>query len=250
MNEHPEEGVQLLWTGGWDSTFQLLRLLLRDEVSVTPWYVIDAERRSTGRELDTMRRIRAELGRRFPAARQRLRPQHYRAVEDIQPDPGVTADWECVAHRYGIGGQYDWLARLCRQEGVESLQLSIHREDRAHGVVVAAREGEDEVSRAARRLFAPFTFPLLETTKLEMAAEAERAGWQGLMEMTWFCHSPTFGGRPCGRCNPCRYAAEEGLGRRIPWWNRGLAVPERYLLRPLRRVAAAGLRRSRRAPAR
>ena len=74
MADVTNEGVQLLWTGGWDSTFQLLNLLLREGAVVTPWYVIDAERRSTGVELDTMRRLRGELARQFPEARTRLRP--------------------------------------------------------------------------------------------------------------------------------------------------------------------------------
>jgi len=250
MADVTNEGVQLLWTGGWDSTFQLLNLLLREGAVVTPWYVIDAERRSTGVELDTMRRLRGELARQFPEARTRLRPQRFRAVEDIAPDPSIADDWQRVAGEYRIGGQYDWLARLCHQEGLEALQLSIHRDDRARAAVLGARAGRDPASQAAARLFAPFSFPLLETTKLAMAEEAGRAGWQPLMEKTWFCHAPTAGGRPCGRCNPCRYAAEEGLGYRIPWWNRGLAWPGRYLVRPLRHGAAAGARRLGRAPAR
>ncbi|MFW6350727.1 MAG: hypothetical protein ACOC3U_10195 [Thiohalospira sp.] len=243
MDEEGNEGVPLLWTGGWDSTFQLLDLLLRQGVVVTPWYVIDAERRSTGVELDTMRRIREELARRFPEARTRLRPQRFRAVEDIAPEPSLSADWQRAAGKFRIGGQYDWLARLCRQEGLEGLQLSIHRDDRARAAVLAAREPTDPADEAAGRLFSPFEFPLLETTKVAMGEAADRAGWRPLMERTWFCHAPTPGGRPCGRCNPCRFTVEEGLGYRIPWWNRGLAIPDRYLLRPLRRGAAAGVRR-------
>ncbi|MFP4181588.1 MAG: hypothetical protein ACLFTX_03215 [Thiohalospira sp.] len=161
MDEEGNEGVPLLWTGGWDSTFQLLDLLLRQGVVVTPWYVIDAERRSTGVELDTMRRIREELARRFPEARTRLRPQRFRAVEDIAPEPSLSADWQRVAGKFRIGGQYDWLARLCRQEGLEGLQLSIHRDDRARAAVLAAREPTDPADEAAGRLFSPFEFPLL-----------------------------------------------------------------------------------------
>lgn len=243
MGDRMNEGVPLLWTGGWDSTFQLLHLLLREGATVTPWYVIDAERRSTGVELDTMRRIRGELARRFPRARARLRPQCFRAVEDIGPDGDISADWQRVAGVYHIGGQYDWLARLCRQEGLEALQLSIHRDDRARAAVLGAREGRDPVSAAAARLFRPFSLPLLETTKLEMAEASARHAWMPIMESTWFCHAPTAGGRACGRCNPCRYAVGEGMGYRIPWWNRGLALPDRYLRRPLRRGAAAGFRR-------
>ena len=32
----------LLWTGGWDSTFRLLSLLLREQREVQPYYILDS----------------------------------------------------------------------------------------------------------------------------------------------------------------------------------------------------------------
>jgi queuosine biosynthesis protein QueC len=57
--------------------------------------------------------------------------------------------------------------------------------------------------------------PLFNFTKKEMEAEAISLGFIDLMEQTWFCHVPRQDGSPCGRCSPCRYTKEEGLGRRI-----------------------------------
>lgn len=34
----------LLWTGGWDSTFRVLQLLLCSRDAVQPHYIIDPER--------------------------------------------------------------------------------------------------------------------------------------------------------------------------------------------------------------
>lgn len=45
---------------------------------------------------------------------------------------------------------------------------------------------------------------------------AEKHGFDDIMEETWFCHTPTKDGKPCGMCNPCKYTREEGLGRRGP----------------------------------
>ena len=50
--------VRLLWTGGWDSTFQLLRLLLVQGRHVTPYYLMRDRRPSVPFELETMTRIR------------------------------------------------------------------------------------------------------------------------------------------------------------------------------------------------
>lgn len=55
------EPIKILWTGGWDSTFQLLRLLFLDKQPVEPYYLIDEERPSTGIELLTMKRIRQSI---------------------------------------------------------------------------------------------------------------------------------------------------------------------------------------------
>ncbi len=65
------------------------------------------------------------------------------------------------------------------------------------------------------RLFQQFRFPIFSCTKVEMQRVAREHGFADLMEMTWFCYSPTRRMEPCGRCNPCRYTAEEGLSRRI-----------------------------------
>ena len=54
--------VQLFWTGGWDSTFQLLRLLLDQRAPVVPYYLLRDRRTSTTHELEAMERIRAAHG--------------------------------------------------------------------------------------------------------------------------------------------------------------------------------------------
>ena len=45
--------AHLFWTGGWDSTFRLLQLLLEENKIVQTHYVIRSEQ-STGQEIDTM----------------------------------------------------------------------------------------------------------------------------------------------------------------------------------------------------
>ena len=59
MNSHRE--TSLLWTGGWDSTYRLLELLLVHGGTVQPYYLIDTHRRSLRLELRTMRRIKSLL---------------------------------------------------------------------------------------------------------------------------------------------------------------------------------------------
>ena len=71
-----DDPVQLLWTGGWDSTFRLLTLLVLEQRRVQPYYVLDDERRrrSVSAEREAMRRIREALGRSHSEAAARLAP--------------------------------------------------------------------------------------------------------------------------------------------------------------------------------
>ena len=64
----------LLWTGGWDSTFRLLTLLLREQHEVQPYYILDSlhYRPAVPAEREAMRLIRQALLKRWPEAAVRL----------------------------------------------------------------------------------------------------------------------------------------------------------------------------------
>jgi hypothetical protein len=214
--------INLLWTGGWDSTFRLLQILQDGEGVVQPWYVIREKRRSVGMEIRTMHVIRKRIAARNALWSDRIAASRYVGAEEDQTDVEAI---ERMRGRGHLGMQYAWLNRVAVSLGLNDLELSIHRDDRAHEfvapMVVPIREGStiyklsSEVTDPDLRLFQPFHLPILDWTKLSMQEYAVQHGLLELMDMTWFCHSP-HGDRPCGRCNPCRYTAAEGLARRIP----------------------------------
>ena len=212
--------VHLLWTGGWDSTFRLLQLLLLSDRVVQPHYVIDSGRRSTDIELRTMEDLRRALAKEHPAAAGRLRPTRFQDLAEIPPVPGISQAFLRIRAHTRIGGQYDWLARYCAHEAVSAMELGIHCDDRAHHVLARiVRDGrvrEDAHGSDEWQVFRCFRFPLFDTPKTVMAEQAAARGWSRYMDMTWFCHSPRANGTPCGICAPCRFTAEEGLGHRLP----------------------------------
>lgn len=249
----PDPPVSLLWTGGWDSTFRLLQLLLEHRLPVQPLYLLDDTRASSKVEIATMERLRAAIARKHPHTRYLLRPLSIVRVADLAPDPDVEAAHARLAVRDGIGSQYDWLARFARQHGTPGIELTLDCIQKgASGVLldhavharaphgyptyrVPADEAEDDVAL----LFGRFAYPLIGTTREEMRDAAERKGWSDLMASTWFCHRPANGGQPCGLCHPCRANIEEGFGWRIPPKRRALSAVYRYTLLPFR----AGARR-------
>lgn len=217
------ETVQLLWTGGWDSTFRLLEVLLVHGCRVQPWYLRDDERASSDWEWSAMQEVREEIQRQNPEAGDRLLPTRVVPVSEIEPNPEISSRYV----KTSLGSQYDWLARFADQFGIEGLELSVEKRgsrlykmlwpnvDRIEGCGGASYQLKKDISRSELELFRSFSFPILDRTKADLRREAASRGWEEMMGLTWFCHEPR-DGRPCGKCTPCMITIQEGLGTRIP----------------------------------
>lgn len=210
--------VNLLWTGGWDSTFRLLSLVLDEGRVVQPHYIIDVERPSTRLELATMGRIKERV---VAEAAGYILPMRVTPIYDIAPDEEITEAFHRLAQRYRLGSQYDWLARYGRQNQIDGLELSVHVDDRAEVFLrgrVADGTGVWRVANSADEdlaaVFGPFAFPLLTLSKVQMRELARQQGYLGILEMSWFCHAPVRE-QPCGRCDPCRFSIKEGMAYRL-----------------------------------
>ena len=230
-----ENSVNIFWTGGWDSTFQLLKLLLVYKVPVIPYYIIDPERRSTGREIKAMKNIKLMLLNKYPETKKLFYPTRYFSVMDIAPDQELEDAFHAIKKEYHIGDQYNWLARFCKEQNISDVQVCIElhpTQDASHfdvePMLKESKVGEQTILRVDPQykdtneytLFQYFSFPIIRTTKHEMVAFAEEHDWMEIMNKTWFCHTPTCRNKPCGKCNPCLRVIEEGMGRRIPFERR------------------------------
>lgn len=247
--------VNLLWTGGWDSSFQLLQLLLLHRREVVPHYLVDATRPSSRTELATMERIRDHLFDEYPHTRQSLKPLRRFDVADLAPDDRIKDAFDRIAAETFIGSQYEWLARFCAQQGISQLELAAgERGGRIHRIIEAFVAPSDSDGYRTYRfrpeyrdtkefaVFGEFSFPLFELSKLQTAEIAEANGWLNTLKLTSFCHKSRNGEEPCGYCNPCLYAVDEGFGWRIPRRNRIKGAFYRALIRPMKAPAKAVIR--------
>lgn len=223
MPRKPEHGApaHVLWTGGWDSTFRVLELLVTSEREVVPHYVVDTERVSTITELQAMERIVGRVKSDYPDAAARLRPHVLRLKSDIPPDAQVESRYLELRKLIDLGTQYSWLRRYADSLPGVALELGVIRSGgKASTLLRPHLVSENGVTRIkpeapdAFQLFAPFEFPIAHRSKTDMGEEAERLGVLDLMMLTWFCHSPRKG-RPCGVCVPCRDAANMGMEHRL-----------------------------------
>jgi hypothetical protein len=219
--------TNLLWTGGWDSTFRLLQLVLQEKVQVQPFYLIDADRQSTGIEIKTMRNIKNCLLREYPLIRNLLFPTKFFEVADIKADTEISKAFQIILVKKYLGEQYDWLARFCEQKHINKIELCVHQDDKAHNIIAPYIKGQSilKVNGPEHTLFKYYVFPIFNLSKIEMAKISETNNWNRYMNMTWFCHKPR-NGKPCGRCNPCLYTIREGMAYRVPLSNRisGFAI--------------------------
>lgn len=234
----------LLWTGGWDSTFRLLQLLLDQRISVTPYYLV-SKRKSVRFEQKAMEMIRKTLVDSYSFVEELLQPTELFYLESINTNLEISEAHEAISSKKYLGNQYEILSRYFESIGMTDMELSIHKDDKAYNVienyVKKSNDGVyhmDEKFKTSNeyKLFHFFNFPIFDLTKLQMAEISRNMGCDSIMEMTWFCHNPTNMGLACGKCNPCRYTIEEGLGRRIPFANRifyslfiGLRIIKGYL---------------------
>lgn len=216
----------VLWTGGWDSTYRVLDLLIDKKVFIQPYYVLDERKSSTNMEIATMDKIKIMIGAIDKNAPKRISETIFIQRENIPENSEITSAYKKLREQSHLGDQYDWLARYTRSEGVDGLELCIHHDDTVEGFIKNDVElihvDNDRYYKLIEKpsqkelgIFSGYNFPLFDMTKLEMERKAKEKGFDHIMEITWFCHSP-YKGQPCGMCNPCKYTREEGLGRRVP----------------------------------
>jgi len=228
ISEKSNDGntVNLLWTGGWDSTFRLLQIIFEENRKVQPYYIVDLSRSSWKVEIETMNGIKSLLAKRYPIEFELIKPAIIFDRDDIQHVPEIDNAWNQIKKRRHIGKQYSWLAMFCKQMDLENIELSIQRHTNSENIAHSLIFNLDKEKKTSdeKIVFSYFSYPLKELSKIDMEKIAAKNQWSHILKKTWFCHHPMpnpFKKRiPCGICNPCRVAVEEGFGHKIPALNR------------------------------
>ncbi len=226
-NQNGIAPIKLLWTGGWDSTYRLLHLLLLEKKMVQPYYIVDHERKSTENEFDAMEVIKKDLLKKFPQTKNLLRATITGYRNQIKANPEITRKWQQLSCEVKLGRQYDWLARYADQHGLSDLELGHEKKLKPsllEKVILQELTGEghecrvkDDLSHEnALSVFKYFRFPIYYVTKMEMEQVARENGFLEILQKVWFCHRPRKNGKPCEFCLPCREARRSGYSHGLP----------------------------------
>jgi hypothetical protein len=223
-----EEIHHVFWTGGLDSSFRVLYLLMTTEEPVQPHYIIRHEE-STGNEIDAMNNIRRAFAREYPERDDRFLPTIY-VNEDLIPKmEKVSAAVDEMRKRINVLEQYEIIARYCKAGDIRKIDLT-------YELYVDASSNELNVGSYFGNTF-PFESivnPHNTLYKKDYYRIAKEQGWAGFLNMTSFCRRPIKRNIPCGTCGPCTDAMVHGLGFRLPFRSRlksKLLKPFRYYYR-------------------
>lgn len=242
--------INVLWTGGLDSTYLVARLAMGYDCNIQPYYIMDEGRASTRNEIDAITKITESIRHKENVRGVVLDPIMVRK-RDIIPDSGITKAWKSLNKRYSIGIQYEFIARFAKEKGI-CLAVGVMCDDRSKiakpveaeekSVVMNELGGyyriqclNDDCGPVLKNMLFPVF--MWKKKKTEEWKELMALGLEDVASMTWFCHTPILG-MPCGHCNPCKDALAEGMSFRVPFLGRILyyviRLPEsliKYVLR-------------------
>lgn len=216
--------VEIFWTGGFDSTFRVVQLS-RLDITVQPYYLSD-NRIAESYELSAIKKI-TELINRHPGTKAQVLPTVYISVAD-RPEgrPEIAEAYNNIFSKTWLGNQYVWLAdfaavhpgiELSIEKGTNPVKLIQNNggfEKKVSEVIGDYYTVSKDTEKDYLTLFGNFNLPLLDYSKLDMKAFFLENGYEDIMKLTWFCHSP-INGKPCGKCNPCKGVVEEGMAERL-----------------------------------
>lgn len=217
--------VNILWTGGWDSTFRVCELS-RMNVVVCPHYVIDPGRKSQEYEKKAMARI-VEALKAKPETRAEFMPIKFHKMEDIPQDEEISEAYREIHAKTNLGSQHEWLARLGKlcpgmEMGTEAAEPEtnhmIHALSEYCDLEITdgvGRVKKETSTRAGNLVLGWFTFPIIEKTENDMAEMIKSWGYEDVMKLIWFCHAP-INGQPCGFCHPCGVKIESSMEWLLP----------------------------------
>ncbi|MBQ9254218.1 MAG: hypothetical protein IJ180_05525 [Bacteroidales bacterium] len=213
-------------------------------VNIQPYYIMLPDRDSAKYELRAINRI-TQMIRKNPQTSAILHDVKIVSADNIPQDAAVDAEMARLTKKYRLGGQYGYIARLANSMK-QYLEVSLEASPRskAHNTVnqelnlvqdsilfngidygtyryLSNKTTEGHPELVFRYIALPASIKGM--TKLDEKEGFTKLGLEECYRATWFCHLPVFG-MPCGRCNPCRDALNEGMSDRVPYLGRILGI--------------------------
>ena len=225
--------INIFWTGGWDSTFRVLYLVIVEKQTIQPYYIRGMGRASQSLEISTMESIKKLLYNKFPETKGLIKDTESIRADKISTSESIKNSFIEIQKKYNLGNQYYYMAELVKQSDISDIEVCMHGE-----VTIANYISEEDPTHIDPQysgtdfynIFGSYAFPILNISKLEMKRIATKHNFIDLLNKSWFCHHPV-NGNPCGVCLPCIIVMEEKMDSRMP-----LISKIRYYISPKRYI--------------
>lgn len=217
--------VEILWTGGWDSTFRVVELSRMERVTVQPVYVVDPKRKSVPYELKAMDSIIKCLKEKCDTKAQ-IADIDKIELNNIQRDEEISEAYRIIHSKTGLGSQHEWLAWLGKQR--PGMEMGTESGTPATSHIIDAIETfcnlrieknigyvDSTSSVEGKLVLGWFKYPLITRCETDMLQQIEAWGYEDVMKNIWFCHTP-INGTPCGCCHPCAVKMESEMQWLLP----------------------------------
>lgn len=225
------ERVNLLWTGGWDSTFRLLQLS-EERKEICVYYFIDNGRKSRDIEMERMKEILLMI-KKLPKYIAKISDINYIQVDEVMQtmkNKEISDIYLKLKQKYKLGSQYEWFALYCNYKNIY-LEIGIEYSSHSKMLKILNLEQvnlekikndfleERYIAKNEESLFYNFgkyfIFAITNYSKKDMEKISKEKDWIEIMGKTWFCHNP-INKQPCGYCNPCKDAMNLEMEWRMP----------------------------------
>lgn len=221
--------IYLFWTGGYDSTFRLCQLVLND-IPVQPIYIIDPksdgtmfERRKNRKfEIEAMNEIKKKLKQLRPNAiilptwyikKVKISKEVYDRMYQLYKLGAVSrpiSQYAAMAEtslKLGIPiesgsekGDHTILSKAVRQY-IEVIKVEMKTTSNDMIIMHNHRLGD---CPEYLKIFRNIRFPIINYTKEDMLAEAEKNNFKDVLTESFSCWYPDKFGIACGVCNMCK----------------------------------------------
>lgn len=228
------------WTGGYDSTFRLCEMLIKEKKIVQPLYVslsldndcIDEEtcnktwfRKNRKYEKKAMNTIRKMLNSMFPYTKETLLPTIY--IDEEIDDSTFNTNFEEMFYQDNLWPkkrkkhQYLFLSKFAyyHKQYIDIGVLGIHHKSKFTKFLKKNLKKENTTLKIKGKTVSRnnyiisdethflhyLKFPIYNKTKDELYIIAERDGFHEILKYTWSCWFPNKEtGNPCGNCPMCK----------------------------------------------
>jgi 7-cyano-7-deazaguanine synthase in queuosine biosynthesis len=213
--------VYVFWTGGYDSTFRICQLLIKEKVAVQPVYISDkyidnhqqsnTRRKNHTQELQSQEDIIHQLHQQYPYTKKLLKKTMI--VKNANYDSVIRQEMKQFKKRgyvrrekcqYGAMAQVtknlDKHIEVCAEVG-GFIHKKMRHKMKCHELHCNYRDYT--FSDPEMKIFDKFVLPIMGYNKEAMYKEATEYGYDNILNLTWSCWYPR-NGKPCGRCIMCR----------------------------------------------